>query len=295
MINNLLDRLRGAKYLSETLETDSLPHSTKCRVTILTTYCIILLVMKLLGDKIKEIRKRKNISQQELADKLFVSDKTISSWEKNRTEPNLDMIVKICDILDISVSHLIYDNIDKNNIETEIKIKLEEDEYNRLKHFFEHNAEFKKENNQLDIYYQPTYRKFIPENINETVDEWLRIGKRGNKIILNYKNWHKNKYCDEYEVEIDDYENLDKIFKILGIEQIAVVDKTRFTYFYLNKYEIALDYVKELGYFIEIEIKKYDKSFLEEYDDLLNMSKNLNLNLSNIDNRGYPYHIITKK
>ena len=51
--------------------------------------------MKLLGDKIKEIRKGKNISQQELADKLFVSDKTISSWEKNRTEPNLDMIVKI--------------------------------------------------------------------------------------------------------------------------------------------------------------------------------------------------------
>ena len=63
--------------------------------------------MKLLGDKIKEIRKRKNISQQELADKLFVSDKTISSWEKNRTEPNLDMIVKICDIWYIAIQYLL--------------------------------------------------------------------------------------------------------------------------------------------------------------------------------------------
>ena len=254
----------------------------------------MLVVIKVLGDKIKKIRKEKNISQKELAGKLFVSDKTISSWEQNRTEPNFDMIVKICDILDISVSHLIYDKVDKKNIETEIKIKLEENEFNRLNNFLSKNAEFKKENNQVDVYYQPTYRKFIPKNINDTINEWLRIGKRGNKIILNYKNWHENKYCDEYEVEIDDFENLDKIFKILGIEQIALVDKTRITYFYLNKYEIALDYVKELGYFIEIEIKKYDKSALEEYDDLITLSKSLNLNLSNIDKRGYPYHIIAR-
>ena len=88
---------------------------------------------------------------------------------------------------------------------------------------------------------------------------------------------------------------MDKIFNVLGVEQIAIVDKTRITYFYLNKYEVALDYVKELGYFIEIEIKKYDKSVLEEYDELINISKRLDLNLSNIDKRGYPYHIIAKK
>ena len=90
------------------------------------------------------------------------------------------MIVKICDILDTSVGNLIYDNVEKINVETEIKIKLEENEYNRLKKFFELNAEFKKEINQVDTYYQPSYRKFIPENLNDIVNEWLRIGKRGN-------------------------------------------------------------------------------------------------------------------
>ena len=261
-------------------------------MTFFAKYNIILLVMKMLGDKIKKIRKDKNISQQELADKLFVSDKTISSWEQNRTEPNLDMIVKLCDILEISVAHLIYENTERNNVETEIRIRLEETEFNKLKAFFDQKANLQKNNHQVDVYYQPTYRKFIPKDLNNDVNEWLRIGKRGNKIILNYKNWHENKYCDEYEVEIDNFENLDKIFLALGIEQIATVDKTRITYLYLDKYEIALDYVKKLGYFIEIEIKKYDKSILEEYDDLLRVSKSLDLNLANIDKRGYPYHII---
>ena len=99
-------------------------------------------------------------------------------------------------------------------------------------------------------------------------------------------------YCDEYEVEIDNSENLDKIFNIIGLEKIAVVDKKRNTFLYLDKYEIALDYVKNLGYYIEIEVKNYSKNPVDEYSDLLILAKELNLNLDNIDKRGYPYHII---
>ena len=102
-------------------------------------------------------------------------------------------------------------------------------------------------------------------------------------------------YCDEYEVEIDNCDNLDKIFNILGLEKIAVVDKIRKTFFYLDKYEVALDYVHQLGYFIEIEVKKYSKNPLEEYNSLIKLAKNLNLNLDSIDKRGYPYHIIHKR
>ena len=99
-------------------------------------------------------------------------------------------------------------------------------------------------------------------------------------------------YCDEYEVEIDNKENLDRILNVLGLEQIAVVDKTRVNYLYLDKYEISLDFVKTLGYFIEIEVKKYTKEPMDEYNDILKLAKDLNLNLDNIDKRGYPYHII---
>ena len=71
-------------------------------------------------------------------------------------------------------------------------------------------------------------------------------------------------------------------------------NKNRKTFIYLDKYEIALDHVQGLGYFIEIEVKKYSKEPFKEYDDLLKVAKSLNLNLDNIDKRGYPYHIIYK-
>ena len=247
-----------------------------------------------LGNRIANLRKKKKMTQQALASKLFVTDKTISSWEANRTEPNLELLVKISEELDCSTSYLIYGNLNKNDIETEIKIKLTKSEYENLQMFLEENAKFINETKQLDTYYQPSYRNFLKDKTAD-ITEWLRIGIRGNKKILNYKNWYNNMYCDEYEVEIDDEVNLEKIFTILGIEKLTTVNKLRKTYYYQNKYEIALDYVETLGYFIEIEVKEYNKTALEEYDSLLKLAKSLKLDLNHIDKRGYTYHLIYRE
>ncbi len=235
------------------------------------------------------MRKKKGFTQSDLAKQLFVSDKTISSWEAGRTEPSLDFIVKLSELLECNVSYLIYGDANRSDVETEIKIRLTEKEFKMLQSFLKTNATFLKNSYQEDTYYQPTYRKFLNDGV---VTEWLRIGKRGNQLIVNYKNWYDNKYCDEYEVEIDDAQNMDRIFKILGLEEIAIVKKTRDTYFYLNKYEIALDYVDGLGYFVEIEVKEYTTSALSEYDALIQLAKDLHLSLEHIDKRGYPYHLI---
>lgn len=136
-------------------------------------------------------------------------------------------------------------------METEIKIKLSENEFDKIEFFMKNNAKFLNKSRQVDTYYQPTYRKFLKDG-KEIINEWLRIGIRGNKKILNYKNWYNNMYCDEYEVEIDNENNLDKILKILGMEEIATVNKIRNTYFYLNKYEIALDYVSQIWCYVKI-------------------------------------------
>ena len=242
-----------------------------------------------IGKRICKLRKDKKMTQQELVDRLFVTDKTISSWELGRTEPSSDLIIKLSEILDCDIGYLVYGNNPKSDVETEIKFKLDEAEYKRIIRFMTKNASFINESRQVDTYYQPTHRSFLD---GEVINEWIRIGERGQKKILNYKNWHDNMYCDEWEVEIDNSENLDKIFKVLGLEIIAVVDKDRKKYMYLDKYEISLDSVKDLGYFIEIEVKKYDKDPIGEYGDLIKLAKDLNLNLNNIDKRGYPYHLI---
>jgi len=244
-----------------------------------------------LGDKIKKLRQKKKLTQKELAKKLYISDKAVSSWEANRTEPSLDLIVSLSDILDCSASYLLYEKINKNNIETEIRIKLTEEEFKELELLMKRESVFLKENHHIDTYYQPIFRKFIKEGV---INEWLRIGVRGSKNILNYKNWYDT-YCDEYEVEIDDVDNLKKIFTIIGLEEISLVDKTRRTYFYLNKYEVALDVVKDLGYFVEIEVKKYEQEANLEYDALLRVAKNLQLKLENIDSLGYAYYCIKQR
>lgn len=243
------------------------------------------------GNKITSLRKEKKLTQQQLGDLLFVSDKTISSWEANRTEPSLDMILRLSEVLTCSIKDLIDEEKSNLDIETEIKIKLSEEEFHEVKRLMQEKAKYQKQSNQKDTYYQPLHRKFLD---HDTINEWLRIGERGNKKIINYKNWHDNMYCDEYEVEIDNSETMDKIFHILDLEVIAVVDKTRTTYSYLDKYEIALDEVKELGYFIEIEVKNYTDTPINEYENLLKLTKELKLNLKHIDKRGYPYHLIFK-
>lgn len=242
-----------------------------------------------LGTRIMNLRKKKRLSQQKLANKLFVTDKTISSWEKNRTEPGLEMIIKLSEVLDCSASYLISGDVNKNDIETEIKVKLSKKEFEELKIYMKNNAKFVSEVRQVDTYYEPTHRRFLNSN---PITEWLRIGKRGNKNILNYKNWYSDMSCDEYEVEINNIKDMDKILKVLGMVQIVEVDKIRNSFIYLDKYEVALDNVEKLGYFIEIEIKKYTKTVMEECDELLKLAKGLNLNLDSVDKRGYPYHLL---
>ena len=81
------------------------------------------------GERISMLRQNKNITQKELASRLYVTDKTVSSWELNRTEPSLEMIIKLSEILECSASYLLYGGNIKDNVEMEIKIRLTKKEY----------------------------------------------------------------------------------------------------------------------------------------------------------------------
>ena len=99
------------------------------------------------GKKISKLRQNKNITQKELASKLYVTDKTISSWESNRTEPSLEMIIKLSEILECNPSYLIYSDNLKNNIEMEIKVRLTKEEFENLNKIMESKGEFLLESN----------------------------------------------------------------------------------------------------------------------------------------------------
>ena len=60
-----------------------------------------------IGKFISKCRKNKNITQQELAEKLSVSDRTIGNWENGRNMPDLSLFKPLCEILDISINELL--------------------------------------------------------------------------------------------------------------------------------------------------------------------------------------------
>ncbi len=59
------------------------------------------------GKRVKELRKENNLTQKQLAQILQVDFRTISFWETERFEPNIEQIIRICDFFKISADYLI--------------------------------------------------------------------------------------------------------------------------------------------------------------------------------------------
>lgn len=62
--------------------------------------------MSMIDHVIKEIRKKHNLTQKDLADLLYVSDKTVSSWENHRTVPDIYTLEKLSTIFGIPMNDL---------------------------------------------------------------------------------------------------------------------------------------------------------------------------------------------
>jgi len=59
------------------------------------------------AENLKSLRKAKNLTQTDLAEKLFTSPQTISRWESGDGEPSLDMLTSLAELLDVSADRLV--------------------------------------------------------------------------------------------------------------------------------------------------------------------------------------------
>ena len=66
-----------------------------------------------IGEKIKELRKGKNMTQEDLAELLNVSISAVSQWEIGKTMPDITFISHICNIFDVSADELLDIDISK--------------------------------------------------------------------------------------------------------------------------------------------------------------------------------------
>ena len=61
----------------------------------------------MIGKFLKELRKEKNITQEQLADKLNVSGRTVSRWETGNNMPDISILVEMAELFDVSIPEII--------------------------------------------------------------------------------------------------------------------------------------------------------------------------------------------
>ena len=69
-----------------------------------------------LDEKIKDIRRKNNLSQEGFADLLGVSRQSVISWEKGKTLPQTDILLKICEVFHVNLEYFL-DNTPNEQVE----------------------------------------------------------------------------------------------------------------------------------------------------------------------------------
>ena len=71
------------------------------------------------GEFLKQLRKEKNLTQEQLAEKLFVSGRTVSRWETGSNMPDLSVLVELADYYDIDIREIIDGERKSENMDKE--------------------------------------------------------------------------------------------------------------------------------------------------------------------------------
>lgn len=64
--------------------------------------------MRDIGKNIRDLRQRKSMTQDTLAERLFVTRQTVSNYETGRTRPDVEMVIKIAEVLDTDANTILY-------------------------------------------------------------------------------------------------------------------------------------------------------------------------------------------
>ena len=91
-----------------------------------------------IGKFIAECRKRQGLTQIQLAEKLNITDKAVSKWERGMAMPDSSIMLELCDILDITVNELLsgekisMENNDRKNEQLLVDISKELEQKNKI-------------------------------------------------------------------------------------------------------------------------------------------------------------------
>ncbi len=89
------------------------------------------------GENLRNLRKSKKLSQEDLAEKMDVSRQSVSKWETGDAYPEMNNILELCKIFNCHINNLVNDSItDIDSLDEEIKmnvVKFKSDQQNKMK------------------------------------------------------------------------------------------------------------------------------------------------------------------
>ena len=121
------------------------------------------------GQFIATKRREQNLTQEQLAEKIGVSNKTVSKWETGKTMPDYSVVELLCEVLNISISELIAGK----EIQTDTNSTSHEDDLALLSYKIEQLE--KNKNSQLEK--------------KKTVQTGITFGS-ALAIVISYTQWH---------------------------------------------------------------------------------------------------------
>ena len=80
--------------------------------------------LKKIGSFLKELRKEKGITQEELAEMLYVSGRTVSRWETGTNMTDISLLVDIAEIFDVSISEIINGAVSYTHLTLPTKLEV---------------------------------------------------------------------------------------------------------------------------------------------------------------------------
>ena len=77
-----------------------------------------------IGKFLKELRKQKGLTQEQIAEKFNVSNRTISRWENGHNMPDLDILIEISDYYEVDLREILNGERKSGNMDKEMKETL---------------------------------------------------------------------------------------------------------------------------------------------------------------------------
>lgn len=220
----------------------------------------------MLGDKLYTLRKKRNISQEELAEILNTSRQAVSKWERNESKPDIDKLILIARLFNTSIDYLLSYEINYSNVDEFI---------NKLKDGYINN---KFEINADDIKLMCTkYSNNFKLNVYSADYLFIAFNDNNNPEYLDLALSCINKAIAIYTPEDSNIVSLNDLHMCVA-----------YIYMEQHKYELAKEYIKNNNvYECKLILAKCDLA-LRNYGDALEVASNIYLDsTSNIINASY--------